>query len=137
LTKLCDFYNEKFTALRQLNYIGKQKAEVELLNIFLDGGSKYNTEKRRTKKGGSKKHKKRKKKGRQPTPSEPTPSKSPVKNKWKKAEFNLRPNKVPLLAFGDAMFSGSMRGKKTGLVQRCRKLASSTVSGFTGVHTHQ
>lgn len=35
------FYDSRFTALRFLNYMGRQQADVEMINIFVTGGKKY------------------------------------------------------------------------------------------------
>ncbi|GAA5806845.1 hypothetical protein MFLAVUS_000193 [Mucor flavus] len=38
---LLRFYDHRFTALRLLNYIGRQCADFEMVNIFVSGGKKY------------------------------------------------------------------------------------------------
>ncbi|GAA5809482.1 hypothetical protein MFLAVUS_002890 [Mucor flavus] len=41
LNTLLAFYDDRFTALRFLNYIGRQRADTEMINIFVTGGKKY------------------------------------------------------------------------------------------------
>ncbi|GAA5812210.1 hypothetical protein MFLAVUS_005660 [Mucor flavus] len=41
LNTLLAFYDDRFTALRFLNYIGRQRADAETINIFVTGGKKY------------------------------------------------------------------------------------------------
>jgi hypothetical protein len=41
LDVLLRFYDGRFTSLRFLNYIGRQRADAELANIFVNGGKKY------------------------------------------------------------------------------------------------
>ncbi|KAI9247611.1 hypothetical protein EDC94DRAFT_528825 [Helicostylum pulchrum] len=38
---LVRFYDDRFTSLRFLNYIGRQRADAEMVNIFVTGGKKY------------------------------------------------------------------------------------------------
>ncbi|KAI8082320.1 hypothetical protein BDF21DRAFT_361394 [Thamnidium elegans] len=38
---LLQFYDHRFTALRFLNYIGRQRADAEMVNIFVNGSKKY------------------------------------------------------------------------------------------------
>ncbi|KAI8393975.1 uncharacterized protein BYT42DRAFT_477292, partial [Radiomyces spectabilis] len=59
---LLNFYDERFCALRFLNYIGKQRAEAEIVDIFLDGGKKYNKRGTKTKRRNQEKDRKTKKK---------------------------------------------------------------------------
>ncbi|KAG2208512.1 hypothetical protein INT47_010208 [Mucor saturninus] len=35
------FYDDRFTSFRHLNYIGRQKADAEMANVFITGGKKY------------------------------------------------------------------------------------------------
>ncbi|KAI8073679.1 hypothetical protein BDF21DRAFT_475067, partial [Thamnidium elegans] len=61
---LLQFYYHRFTALRFLNYIGKQRAGAEMVNIFVNGGKKYLRREfkqtgRDEKRGNSKRRKKR------------------------------------------------------------------------------
>jgi hypothetical protein len=38
-----NFYGFEFQQRKFLNYIGRQKVHKELINVFLNGGKKYNT----------------------------------------------------------------------------------------------
>ena len=61
---LLSFHDDRFTSLRFLNYIGRQRADAEMVNIFVSGDKKYLKKEVRCQSGddGKKKsHRKRRK----------------------------------------------------------------------------
>jgi transposase len=92
LPRLLKFYDERMCALKILNYIGRQRAEAEMVNIMVTGGEKL-----------KKKTKGKERKGK----------------KWKPSALQTD-NKIPLIGFGAANFASTMKGKLAGLAERCR-----------------
>ncbi|KAI9258319.1 hypothetical protein EDC94DRAFT_586030 [Helicostylum pulchrum] len=100
ITVLVRFYDDRFTSLRFLNYIGRQRADAEMVNIFVTGGKKEETRKTVKQKGkGKAKEEKRNK-------------------KLKPFEQDYR---TPLVALGNAVFPSSMKGTIPGLARRLVK----------------
>ncbi|KAI8065060.1 hypothetical protein BDF21DRAFT_427729 [Thamnidium elegans] len=105
----------KKTNLHILNYIGRQRADAEMVNIFVNGGKKYlRQEFKQT--GRDKKRGNPKRKKRRPVKKE----KGKGKEKLKKRK--LKPfepdNRIPLVALGEAIFPTSMKGTIPGLARR-------------------
>ncbi|KAI8381610.1 uncharacterized protein BYT42DRAFT_634948 [Radiomyces spectabilis] len=59
LDSMLNFYNDRFSSLGFLNYIGKQKAESELVNTMFNGGKEYTARKQEEKKKKDRKDSKR------------------------------------------------------------------------------
>ncbi|KAI9364599.1 hypothetical protein BD770DRAFT_378502 [Pilaira anomala] len=83
LGTILPFYDDRFTSLRFLNYIGRQRANAEIINMFVTGGKKYLKREFKQrgndpKRGNPKIRKKRKK--------ERTEGTTTVKDKGKKKE---------------------------------------------------
>lgn len=117
---LSRFYGDRFTSLRFLNYIGRQRADAEMVNIFVNGGKKYlKREFKQTgndpKKGNTKERKRKRR-------SERETVKKKGKEKEKIGKRRLKPfeqdDRIPLVALGDAVFPTSMRGTIPGLSRR-------------------
>ena len=56
------FYDEKSAPFRFYDYQGKQRSNVEMANILINGGKKYNKAKRKKTKQSRKQRKKKRKK---------------------------------------------------------------------------
>lgn len=124
LSKVLSFYGKEFAEWRFLNYQGKQRANEYMLSIFVDGGDKYNEKQPPPQQAAEGQKKKRRKKNKgQTNNKEAEGSKVPQKaNKWRKQAFQSNDGKVPLIAFGNAMFSDTSKGYQAGLTKVCRRL---------------
>jgi hypothetical protein len=120
LPRLFRFYSHEHTALRLLSYIGRrQRADESMASVFVN--SAYGNSGKRTKK-------------RRPnyvapytyrrycgSNEEAACTTALAKRKWRPS--SPEPDqKIPLIAFGDAMFAQTMAGCKSGMVKRCRKV---------------
>ncbi|KAI8082828.1 uncharacterized protein BX664DRAFT_352097 [Halteromyces radiatus] len=119
------FYGQDLQEIRFLNYHGRQKATLEMVKIFPDGGRKYGehsdhgnsfgAQQRRLKIDGSMKQHRRK---FGQVSSIPVPSNT---NKWKRLPYSGSDN-IPLLCVGDGQFDRStFRNKYHGLIKTFRK----------------
>jgi hypothetical protein len=106
-------YSVDHAALGLLNYVGKQKADEKLVNVSIDGS--YTPGKRARKKN-------LKRAGPYPYRWPETSSKEKRVDlvavvspdaKWRKSLTTID-SRTPLIAFGDAKFTQSMRGCKSG-----------------------
>ncbi|KAI9348389.1 hypothetical protein BD770DRAFT_386936, partial [Pilaira anomala] len=83
LGTILPFYDDRFTSLRFLNYIGRQRADAEIINMFVTGGKKYLKREFKQRgndpKRGNPKIRKKRKKGR-------TEGTTTVKDKGKEKE---------------------------------------------------
>jgi len=87
--KLIEFYDERWRFSRFQRYIGRQKALVEVCRRFTTGSKKYSS-----------------------TPI--TSPRSKKRKKWKCKEPHEE-QKRTVVAFGDGMFSPTMKGKRAGV----------------------
>ena len=131
---LLPFHDDRFTSLRLLNYIGRQRADAEMVNIFVSGGKKYlkqkvqestyNEKKYPKKRPSTKKEDKgrgRKKKGKKKDKGKgrEKPVKEPDKGKRKRRFLPFQQDdRIPLIALGDAAFPSTMKGTIPGLARR-------------------
>lgn len=111
---LLKFYDNHFTSLRFLNYIGRQCADIQMINIFVTGGKKYLKREfkqvgRDAKRGNPKRREKKKEKKEEKT----------KKRKLKPFEQD---NQIPLVASRDSVFSTRMKGTIPGLARRLTNL---------------
>jgi len=91
--KLVQFYDERWRNLRFQRYIGRQKALTEVCRRFTTGGKKYGSD-----------------------PSISNNASDPTKKKkWKPLAQHEEPEKRTVVAFGDGMFSPTMKGKRAGV----------------------
>ncbi|KAI8578238.1 hypothetical protein K450DRAFT_247895 [Umbelopsis ramanniana AG] len=131
LETILSFYHYDRGIARFHNYIGRQRAREEMVNVFANGGKKYNAENRKN----TRKNRRRRKKNRKgntkhalPTgPRESTARRTlgtmQGPQHWKpltlQIPFEPRPV-APIIAFGDAMFGiknhSHLKGKPVGLV---------------------
>ena len=94
-------------------------------DIFVNGGDKYGGKKRKKRKKteiqrGEGRAKRRSRAKAETT--DQTSHSSPKLRKWKKSVGISDQNKIPIIAFGDALFATSLKGSKSGIARRCRKL---------------
>lgn len=114
------FYGDRFTSLRFLNYIGRQRADSEMTNIFVTGGKKYL--KREFKQTGRDEKKKPPKIRIERTSTRKEKGKGKVKQKKRRLkQFEQDNSRIPLVALGDAVFPTSMKGTLPGLSRRLVK----------------
>ncbi|GAA5813016.1 hypothetical protein MFLAVUS_006482 [Mucor flavus] len=114
------FYGDRFTSLRFLNYIGRQRADSEMTNIFVTGGKKYL--KREFKQTGRDEKKKPPKIRIERTSTRKEKGKGKVKQKKRRLkQFEQDNSRIPLVALGDAVFPTSMKGTLPGLLRRLVK----------------
>jgi hypothetical protein len=91
-----------------------------MVNIFLNGGRKYNQSKydkskRRRLKKTKKSYKARRKKEDSVASVNPSEVKDCVKQKFKKSSFDERDKRIPIVLLGDAVFNNTMKGKNAGV----------------------
>lgn len=123
LNTLLTFYDDRFTALRFLNYIGRQRADAEMINIFVTGGKKYlKREFKQTGRDQKRGASKRRKKKERPEREEKDKGKRKEKMKKKRLKPFEQDDRIPLVALGDAVFPTSMKGTLPGLSRRLVKL---------------
>ena len=117
---LLPFHDDRFTFLRLLNYIGRQRADAEMVNIFVSGGKKYMKQKVRESTYNEKKY-----------IMERTDKSRGIKKKGKKKDKGKRKRRflpfqqderIPLIALGDAAFPSTMKGTIPGLARRLHKV---------------
>lgn len=131
------FYNHQSTAFRFYDYQGRQRANDEMANILLNGGKKYNGNKRR-KTNRNKRRKRRRRRSRVQDEAQPASDnyhpKEPV---FQKSKFTSSV-KVPVVVFGDGLKNKEntpMKGQLSGtsgvclrsLYQRMKQLTAAVV----------
>ena len=114
---LLPFHDDRFTSLRLLNYIGRQRADAEMVNIFVSGGKKYLKQKVTEYTYNGKKY---------PMKRLSTKKEDQGRGRKKKGKrrFQLfqQDDIIPLIALGDAAFPSTMKGTIPGLARRLHKL---------------
>ncbi|KAI8388813.1 uncharacterized protein BYT42DRAFT_544042 [Radiomyces spectabilis] len=91
LHQLLELYDTQFNELRFLNYKRRQRMQAKMVNIFVNGGRKYDKRKARKCKKYRKEQKGKKRKGKR---------KERKPGEWKAADFE-QSQKIPLIAFGN------------------------------------
>ncbi|KAI8330330.1 hypothetical protein BC941DRAFT_518221 [Chlamydoabsidia padenii] len=106
--------------LKFLNYQGRQRLNAEMVNIFINGGKKYNH--RRLQQQSPPERRRRRDDEDRTSPIAPA-NPAIKERKWKKASSAHNSSKVPVVVFGAATFGrNTFKGKPAGLADKCRKI---------------
>ncbi|ORE10928.1 hypothetical protein BCV72DRAFT_330684 [Rhizopus microsporus var. microsporus] len=123
---LSAFYDYKIAKARFYLYQDRQRAAEEMVNMLVNGGTKYNKKKRK------KRNREKKRSKKQKLMANPKEKKEPsCQKQWKLAKLQMEREKVLLVVFGARMFGkdsmklkGNRRGV-TGIFWRALKRRSS------------
>ncbi|KAL4215160.1 hypothetical protein AB4K20DRAFT_1941871 [Rhizopus microsporus] len=118
IQKILDFYGYETAEGRCRCYQEVQRAREEMANILINGGKKYNKDRRKNYKNHRRKKKEKKKKGEES-------SERPEKQ-WRPQRNIYDREKIPVVAFGSEMF------RKDSVCNSCDKMAFT--SAFINPH---
>ncbi|PHZ17735.1 uncharacterized protein RHIMIDRAFT_243761 [Rhizopus microsporus ATCC 52813] len=118
IQKILDFYGYETAEGRFHCYQGVRRAREEMVNILINGGKKYNKDRRKnTRKNRRRGKKKKEKRGKDEKKKDEECSERPEKQWWPQRNSYDR-EKKPVVAFGSGMFgkdSIKFKGHRTGI----------------------
>ncbi|ORE03663.1 hypothetical protein BCV72DRAFT_264421 [Rhizopus microsporus var. microsporus] len=127
------FYGYETAEGRFHCYQGVRRAREEMVNILINGGKKYNKDRRKnTRKNRRRRKKKKEKRGKDEKKKDKECSERPEKQWWPQRNLYDR-EKIPVVAFGSGMFgkdSIKFKGHRTGITERQGDVIVITIDEF-------